>query len=111
VAGVTIYQESDAFVFVLLQKRNIDTDVWEPEDDADSVVIEVFDPNGDSIGSKDLTSGVTYVGDVEAEGYTWGKYRASFHFEEPGVYESQARCVGQGGGQVASRDDIPVENL
>jgi hypothetical protein len=111
VGDITIYQESDAFVFVLLQKRDVNTGLWVPESNAQNVTFEVFDPDGVSIGERAFGSGVEYVGVVGVDGEDWGKYRAMYHFPEPGVYEAQVRCTGQGGGQTASRDAIPVENL
>lgn len=109
-AEIRIYEESDAYVYVLLQRRGL-SEVFEPETDAQSVVFEVFDPDGVSIGVKDLDTGAAFVGTVEVDGETWGKYRAQFHFSSPGIYEAQARSTGQGGGQVSSRDAIPIENL
>jgi hypothetical protein len=110
VAGDRIYEGSDSYVSAFLRKRDVSGN-WVPDAAAQSVVLEVFDPDGVSIGSKNLTSGVSYVGNVTVDGEEWAKYRAQFHFANPGIYEAHARITGQGGGQISSRDAIPVENL
>lgn len=110
-AELRIHEESDAYVFVLLQGQDPNTGTWAAETGASTVDFEVFDPDGVSLGVKGLGSGATYEGVVEEDGQSWGKYRALFHFSDPGIYKSVIRVEGAGGGRVSSNDTIPVEEL
>lgn len=110
-ADIRVYEDSDLFVFVLLQKEDESGD-WVAETNAVKVDIEVFDPEGVTLGTKSLGGEVENLGAfTDEDGEIWGKYRAPFHFAIPGVYRSVSRCEGSGGAKVTTRDMVPVDSL
>lgn len=110
-ADILVYEDSDLFVFVLLQKQDEASGDWIPENGAVKVDIEVFDPDGVSLGTKSLGGEVEGMGTVVIDGESYGKYRAPFHFAAPGVYRSVSRCEGSGGAKITTRDMVPVDSL